>query len=162
MRKRVLWTAVVCLLGWAACKSESEGGPPKRNAGDLGKEIGSTYLTMMAEVGERIAATTDTAALHPELDKLKEKYVAAFVELGRQRERLARDDREECDSASRTHMMQVPAETLDAIDLARAAAKEADPELYECLGDLQRLTQYATFDRLRAQRPEEAARLGIK
>ena len=40
MRKRVLWTAVVCLLGWAACKGESEGGPPKRNAGDLGKEIG--------------------------------------------------------------------------------------------------------------------------
>ena len=117
---------------------------------------------MMAEVGERIAATTDTAALHPELDELKEKYVAAFVELGRQRERLAEGDREECDSASRTRMMQVPAETLDAIEVARAAAKEADRGVYECLGELQRLAQYATFDRLRALRPDEAARLGIK
>ena len=74
MRKRILWTAAICLLGWAACKGESEGGPPKRKPDELGREIGSTYLVMMGEVGERIAATTDAAALHPELDKLKEEF----------------------------------------------------------------------------------------
>ncbi|MBI5486418.1 MAG: hypothetical protein HY905_03710 [Deltaproteobacteria bacterium] len=162
MRTRGLWTAVLCLLVWAACKGGGDGGPPKREPGDLGKEIATTYLAMMAEIGGQVAAVKDTATLRPEMDKLKEKYIASFVALGRERERLAQDGRDECDSATRTHMRQVPDETLDAIDVAKAAAKEGDPELYRCLGDLQQLTQYATFDRLRTQLPEEAARLGIR
>jgi hypothetical protein len=43
----------------------------------------------------------------------------------------------------------------------RDAAKEADRGLYDCIGELQRLAEYASFDRLRALRPDEAKRLGI-
>jgi hypothetical protein len=58
-------------------------------------------------------------------------------------------------------MRQVSEETLDAVEAARNAAKGVAPELYKCLGELQRLAQYTSFEWLRAQLPDEARRLGV-
>jgi hypothetical protein len=138
------------------------GGAPKREPSELGKEIGETYLTMIAELGVIVAGSEDPATLRPQVDALMTKYVEAFVALGRQREALASTDRQKCDTVAQTRMRQVPADTMEAIDAAADAGKAADAELGAHFDALRRITRYAAFDQLRNQLPDEAKRLGIQ
>jgi len=153
--------ACLALVVLAACNSGG-GGAPKREPADLGKEIAETYLKMIDEVGVAMAATPDPAALHPQVDALKTKYIDAFVVLGRQRQALAPTDREKCDNVAQTRMRQVSTDILDAMDELAASCKETDAELAQHFAELRRLTRYASFDQLKTQLPDEAARLGIK
>ena len=163
VRACVTCAAAVCFLRAVSCQGGgAAAAQAKRDPTELGNEIGDTYLKMIDEVGATIAAGSDPAALHPLIDAVKEKYVAAFVALGKQREELQPNDRTACDDTARTRMRKVTSEALDAISTTAAAVKEADPELAKRFGELQRLTRYTTFEQLRAQSPEEAARLGIK
>ena len=155
------WVALCVVLSVGACQGGG-GAAAKRTPDDLGAEIGQAYLKMMEEVGAAVATGSDPATIHPLIDQLKAKYVDTFVALGRQREALAPNDREKCDSASMSLMRQVSDETLQAIDAAATACKESDAELAKHFAELERITRYANFDQLRTQLPDEAARLGVR
>jgi hypothetical protein len=164
VRACVACAAVVCLLLAASCQGGggAAAAQAKRDPGELGIEIGDTYLKMVDEVGATIAAGGDPVVLHPLIDALKEKYVAAFVALGKQREEFQPNDRASCDDTAQTRMRKVTSEALDAISTMAAAVKETDPDLAKHFTELQRLTRYTTFEQLRSQSPDEAARLGIR
>jgi hypothetical protein len=153
--------ALCVVLSVDACQGAGAAAA-KRKPDELGAEIGQAYLKMMDEVGAAVATSTDPATIHPLIDQLKTKYVDTFVALGRQREALAPNDREACDSTSMSQMRQLNEETLQAIDAAATACKASDPELAKHFAELERITRYANFDQLRTQLPDEAARLGIK
>jgi hypothetical protein len=163
MRACVSCGAVLCLVLAVSCQGGgAAAAAAKRDPAELGKDIAEAYLKMIDEVGVAVAAATDPATLRPAVDAIKEKYVARFVALGRQRDQLAPNDREACDSTARTKMMQVNTDALDAINAAAAACKASDPDLAKGFDELQRLTRYASFEQLRTQLPAEAKRLGIQ
>ena len=158
-------TLVLLALGIAGvgCKGgEDSGAAAKRNPEELGTEIGECYCKMMGELSAVVAAVAEPAALAPEVEQLKEKYVPQLVELGRQREALGPSDREACDRTARTRMMKVPDEQLEAVETAQSACKEQSPEVAKRFEELRRITRYASFEQLRTQLPEEAKRLGIQ
>jgi hypothetical protein len=155
----VVWLAFGITL--AGCKSGSDAAAAKRNPQELGAEIGECYCKMMDELSAAVGEAAEPAALAPQVEQLKQKYVAQLVELGRQREVLAPNDREACDRTARTRMMQVSDEQLESVEAAQSACKEQDPELAKRLEELRRITRYASFEQLRSQLPEEAHRLGI-
>ncbi len=152
--------ALCVVLAVDAC--QGGGGAAKRKPDELGTEVAQAYLRMMDELGAAVATSGDPATIHPLVDQLKAKYVDTFVALGRQREALAPNDREKCDSTAMSAMRQLADETLQAIDAAATACKQTDPELSKHFAEMERITRYSNFDQLRTQLPDEAARLGIK
>ena len=164
MRRVCVWCgAALLVVALGHCgKSGDGGGAAKRDPAELGREIGETYLAMMEDAAGAVAAAADPAALGPVVDGLTTKYAERFVALGRQREALGPSDREKCDGVAGTRMRGVAHDHLAAIDAAAAACKETDPALAKRVGDLRRMARYASFEQLRAQLPEEAARLGVR
>ncbi|NMC70854.1 MAG: hypothetical protein GYA57_12440 [Myxococcales bacterium] len=163
---RVSLVGVVVLsvlgIGLGSCQGGKEAAAAKRNPEELGAEIGASYCKLMEELSAAVGSGAEASAVAPLVAQLKEKYVREMVELGRQREALAPNDRERCDGVARTRMLKVPDEQLQALDTAQEALRAQDAELAKRLEELRRVTRYANFDQLRAQLPDEAKRLGIQ
>jgi hypothetical protein len=128
---------------------------------DLGDAIGELYVAAYADVvallGDRPTPETALAGL----GELKEDYIGRLVALGREREALAEADRAAVDARISAAVRQVPADTFAAYQDALDAYRD-DPEVTSLITSFNVIGQYANFDLLRAQEPEEAARLGLE
>jgi hypothetical protein len=82
------------------------------------------------------------------------------VSLGRRREALGTADRATVDARITAALARLPAETYDAYQLA-FTDYGSDLEVANLIAAFNILGQYANFDLLREQAPEEAERLGI-
>ena len=128
---------------------------------EIGKSAGKLYGEAIAEVVEFLKDKPEvTDEVKSKLEEIRESYIQKFVELGKAREKL--------DDAGKT--------TVD--NNIRDLVYGIDPELHQAYGEIYNyymttdiantlggfniITQYAQFDLLKRQFPEEAERLGIK
>jgi hypothetical protein len=127
---------------------------------DLGVEIGAIYLAVYDDVIATVVDRPEAAQATERLTDLKEGYIEQLVALGQQREPLDRSSRATVDAAVTSALMSLPEETLAAYQ-ATIDHYAADAELNELIRSFNIIGQYASFDLLREQEPDEAARLGI-
>jgi hypothetical protein len=127
---------------------------------DLGDEVGALYLAAYDDLVALLADRPDAATAAGELAALKEQYIQEMVSLGRRREALGTADRATVDARITAALDRLPAETYDAYQLA-FTDYGSDLEVANLIAAFNILGQYANFDLLREQAPEEAERLGI-
>ncbi len=130
---------------------------------ELGEAAGALWSEAIQRLVETLEARPEPAAVYSRVAQLKEEYVRKMVALGREIASLQVDGR---------------AVALGRITAALEAAAESewfkryvalydeyasgDQEFALLLASFNILTQYADFELLKLQDPEEAARLGIE
>ena len=127
---------------------------------EMGAEIGVIYLAVYGDVIAALADRPESAEATERMTTLKDGYIERFVALGQQREALDASGRATVDAAITSALMSLPGETLAEYQAA-IDDYAADAELGELIRSFNIIGQYANFDLLREQEPDEAARLGI-
>ena len=178
--KRVLLLVVVAAVGLAACGGDTTpttsgastttvasttSAPgtttsPEADPGGLGDRIGDLYLAAYDDVVALLGPRPDAAEAAAGLAALKEGYVQQMVALGYEREALDAAGRAIVDARITAALSSLPAATYEAYQQAHTYYG-GDLELANLIASFNILGQYANFDLLREQNPDEAARLGI-
>jgi hypothetical protein len=128
----------------------------------LGDEIGGIYVEAIVEVTALLADRPEIADVKDKVAEMKEAYVQKLVELGRKREVLSDADKATVDAAIRD-ALSVNSEKWEPFNEAvQYYAVDKDFEFNQLLVSFNIIGQYANFDLLKKQAPEEAERLGIK
>jgi hypothetical protein len=146
--------------GTVATTTTAEATPAADDPATVGDEIAALYTRAYVDVAAVLADRPEPAAAVGVLSDLKESYVGQMVALGHRREALDAAGRAEVDARISSALMSLPSETFDAYSAA-AADYASDPEAAALIADFNIIGQYANFDLLREQEPEEAARLGV-
>lgn len=181
-KTRLTWILVLLAVGLTACgeeaatgngeeqgavetaKGEAAPGPSPTESltpKDLGERVGALYLEAMKDLVALLEEKRDAASVRPEVEALKERIIPALVALGRQREALDDADRAAMDRVTRARIFGLPKDLFQSYsDLQQYYSKQDFP-FGELLAEFNVITQYADFELLRKQLPEEAERLGI-
>lgn len=131
-----------------------------RTPTDLGNEIGEIYVAAYGDVVALLADRPDAGTAAEELAALKESYIQRLVALGREREALSTGDRATVDARINIAVNGVPADVFGAYQ-ETIDAYAGEPEVADLIRSFNIIGQYANFDLLREQEPEEAERLGV-
>mgnify|MGYP001081739428 FL=1 len=126
----------------------------------VGDQVGDLYLAAFDDVVGLLADRPEAAAAETGLAALKQQYVEALVALGYQREGFDAVGRAVVDDRITAALGQLPAATYDAYQGAYAYYSD-DPDVAGLISSFNIIGQYANFDLLWQQAPEEAERLGI-
>lgn len=168
----VLVLATAFFLTFASCGSSS----PKSEAPEeketektkelspleLGEAIAALYVQAITDVADIVKDLPPAADITSEISDLKEEYVQNFVAYGKKRELMGEADRSTVDLNTRIGIRAVYNDSAyDTYGKAHTHYFE-NKELRDLLSDFNIITQYASFDLLKEQAPEEAARLGIE
>jgi hypothetical protein len=158
---------------FAACGGDDDGalaGDPLNGSSEvdesispaeLGELISQAYIELIDEVKPIVESRPEPAQLQPRLEGIKARYIDIFVAYGRQREAMTVSDRALADSAALAYLSANGPADVEWANEATADYSETYSELGATLGEISILSQYAFFDLLRQQTPEEAARLGL-
>jgi hypothetical protein len=126
----------------------------------LGDEIGVLYLAAYDDLITLLADRPAPADAAAALASLKEPYVQQMVALGHRREALDDAGRAAVDARITAALGGLPTATYDAYQQAYTDYG-SDLEVANLIASFNILGQYANFDLLREQAPDEAARLGV-
>jgi len=133
---------------------------PTVTPAELGDQIGDLYLAAYDDLIVLLSGRPDAAAAATDLAALKEQYVQDFVALGRAREALGAADRASVDARITATLDRLPTATYEAYQQAYTDYS-SDPEVAQLIAAFNIIGQYANFDLLRQQAPDEAERLGV-
>lgn len=178
---RMLSTLAICLLlvlglALAACGGSNDtattttGGDAtvttqkaQMSAEDLGNAAGAAWAEGMQKLVSLLASRPDAATAKPQVADLKEEYIQKLVALGRQIAALEPGDRAK--AGARVVAALESAAGADWFKSYMDLYKDysgGDLDFANLLASFNILTQYADFELLKTQAPDEAARLGIK
>lgn len=136
--------------------------PKELTPQELGEEIGATYLESIQKATELVKDRPSVDEVKAKVAELKETYVQRLVALGRQRETLGREDRAVVDYA--IQQILIGGSKTDWYNTYFEAVQyyfDQDYDFQQLLYGFNIIGQYANFDLLKKQTPEEAVRLGI-
>jgi hypothetical protein len=169
------WAVLFLILGVVlGCGGEAAGGAPEagptaepamkeKTPAELGAEIGAVYVEALVAVTDLVMDRPPADEIRAELDALKESYVQRLVALGWQRESLIAADKATVDREI-LRVLEAQYEDEEWLNAYQGAVDhyyEEDFEFQQILVSFNIIGQYANFDLLREQAPEEAERLGI-
>ena len=136
--------------------------PQEPTPKDLGEEIGALYVEALQKAAKLVKDKPAVAEARPKVEALKEEYIQKLFKLGERREALNDQDRATVDSHIRMSITSIGStEWYTAYSEAMQYYFDEDFEFRELLYSFNIIGQYASFDLLREQEPEEAVRLGI-
>lgn len=127
----------------------------------LGQKIGSSYLETLKQVVAVLKDKPAAADAKAMLKDLKSGTIDLLVGLGKEREAMSAGDRAVVDMILSNRIAGIPADLFKEYQDGQASYKD-DSELFNLIADFNIITQYANFDLLKKQLPEEAKRLGIQ
>ncbi len=165
--------AAATLVGTACGKKDGPAGPatdalqtaapsaPEANAAEiLGKKIGSSYILTLEQVAAMLKDKLPADQLKAMLKEMKAGTIEIMVGLGREREAMSAADRAVVDAILSGRISGISSDLFKSYQEGQEYYK-ADPELFNLIAEFNIITQYANFDLLKKQLPEEAKRLGI-
>ncbi|MCK5787133.1 MAG: hypothetical protein KAH54_11335 [Candidatus Sabulitectum sp.] len=127
----------------------------------LGNRVADIYVEMYANLNDLVTQGLPAEELAPLVAEMKEDYIGQFVELGAVREGMTEEQKASVDRALMSRFydmdMDIARSVTDQINFYRPE----DGALANNISQMNILTQYADYELLRAQEPEEATRLGI-
>jgi hypothetical protein len=130
---------------------------------ELGYAIAATWSEAMQELVAIVEGQPEPSAVKSQVKDLKETYITELVALGHLQEAFSDSEKAQVEARVQTEL----AKTADDPWFVRYtdiynAYPEDDLEFKNLLASFNILTEYAFFDLLKQQEPEEAARLGIE
>jgi len=131
------------------------------SAENLGKKIGSSYIETLKQIVAILKDKPAAADARAMLSDMKAWTIELMVGLGREREALSIAERATVDRILSNRISSVPVDVFKDYQAGQALYKD-DRELFNLIADFNIITQYANFDLLKKQLPEEAKRLGIQ
>jgi hypothetical protein len=149
----------------AAAATAAPGSLPVQAASSpkaMAEAIGDIYVEAMTQVVDILKDRPDPAAVKPKIQDLKERTVQRLVEFGKKKESLSAADKAAVDLAVRMRVNALSGGLFSAFQQAVNYYLSRDSELFSQVGSFNIITQYADFDLLKKQAPEEAKRLGIE
>ncbi len=129
---------------------------------EIGQQIADLYVKTMGELVELLKDKPEAAVAMPNVEVLKETCVIEMVELGRKRESLDAAGRSAVDSQISMKMNSFYNDPVFTSfnDIQQHYFQNQD--FHKLVMSFNIITQYANFDLLKKQEPEEAQRLGIQ
>jgi hypothetical protein len=131
------------------------------SAENLGLKIGSSYVETLKQV---VTILRDKPAPEDALSMLtdmKNWTIDLMVGLGKERAALSEEDRAVVDRVLGNKITSVSPELFKEYQDGQAYYKD-QADLFALIADFNIITQYANFDLLKTQHPQEAERLGIQ
>ncbi len=156
MRNFILIVLVICSIIFSCSKDRLT------DPEELGGEIALNYVEMMEELSSILSAQPDADDLKPQLADLKDKYIEIFVELGKYRSEMIEQDQSIVDSALWSGIQELDSGVWNIISQAGSEYWNIDMEVSNEIASFNVITQYAFYELLKQQMPEEAERLGIE
>ena len=179
MKRVLLISAIVLALVFvAAACGKKEASPPEAAQGpaaaapvvpaasgdpaeNLGEKIGSSYIETLKQIVAMLNDKPPAADAKAMLTDMKNWTIELMVDLGREREALPETDRATVDRILSSRIAGVPSDLFKEYQAGQMHYKD-DRELFRLIADFNIITQYANFELLKKQLPEEAKRLGIQ
>jgi len=133
----------------------------------LGKQVAATWSEAIQKLVPLLEGTPPIASLQAPVAQLKEDYVQKMVTLGRQIAALDESQRQTA-YARTTDILDSTANSdwfqsyMRLYDQYAAGSDQTSQDFAVLLSTFNTLTQYAFFDVLKEQDPDEARRLGIQ
>jgi hypothetical protein len=162
--KHLLLLATLVLAALLASCGGGGNEVPVRKASspeELGGLVSQTYVAMLNEAARLVAPKPDAEQVKPNIEALKERYARALVAYGRQREAMSKEDKDKVVLVARLYLEQHPPQNfgwwVDAVN-----TYSANESVSHTIYTLRDLTQYAFWELLKKQEPEEAKRFGVK
>jgi hypothetical protein len=129
---------------------------------ELGLEIGTLYLEAIQAVTELVKDRPPVAEVEAQVAALKESYVQRLVPLGHRREALGRQDLAAVNNAiNDTFIAGTKSDWYNTYFEAVQYYGKVDEEFEQLLYSFNLIGNYARFEMLREQDPDEAMRLGL-
>jgi hypothetical protein len=119
------------------------------------------YYSAYGDLAALVAGNPPAAELKPLVAELKNRYIGIFVELGSYYEAMDATARSTVDARVGVGFGNLNMDYFNAVSQAITYYRAEDSELADMMVDFNIITQYAFYDLLRRQDPEEAVRLGI-
>lgn len=141
-----------------AAKAEA---PAVGSPENLGQKIGSSYVETLKQVVAMLNDRLPAEDVKAMLKEMKAGTIDIMVGLGREREALSSADRAAVDRILSNRISGIPMDLFKEYQDGQAFYK-GDSELFNLIADFNIISQYANFDLLKKQLPEEAKRLGIQ
>jgi hypothetical protein len=133
----------------------------------LAKQVGATWSEAIQELVPLLRGTPPMTSIQPAVTALKEEYVQKMVALGKQIIALSPDDQQvvydrAADILSSTADTDWFKSYTSLYNAYAALTDEASQNFAILLSTFDTLTQYAFFNILKTDNPDEATRLGIQ
>jgi hypothetical protein len=149
-------------------KEAEKPAPPKAEKSEkmspveLGREIAGVYEKAMTELTDLLKDKPAINGVQPKVENLKQTCVTKLVELGKLREALDASGKASVDGQLRMKMNSMYNQPVWNAYNEIQQHYFKDKEFHEIIMSFNIITQYANFDLLKKQAPEEADRLGIQ
>ncbi|MFC2165795.1 hypothetical protein ACFLT2_12480 [Acidobacteriota bacterium] len=129
---------------------------------ELGQKIADLYAKAMTDLTDMLKEKPSVDEVQSKVKVMKEDYVAKLVEFGRKREALDASGKATVDSKLRMKMSSLYKDPVftDFNEIQKHYFQ--NKEFHKIVMSFNIITQYADFDLLKKQDPEEAERLGIQ
>lgn len=129
---------------------------------EMGQQVADLYVNTMGELVEMLKDKPEATDVMPKVEALKEGCVTKMVDLGKKREALDEAGRTTVDSQIRMKMSSFYNDPVFTSfnDIQQHYFQNQD--FHKLVVSFNIITQYANFDLLKKQEPEEAQRLGIQ
>lgn len=127
----------------------------------LGNRVADIYEDMYANLNDLVNQGLPADELWTEITTMKEDYINQFVELGAAREGMTEEQKQTANRTIRSRFYNLDTDVFNSVNDAIIFYREQDNSLANEISQMNILTQYADYELLREQEPEEAARLGI-
>ena len=128
----------------------------------LGEAIGMTYQEMLAELATLVDGNPEPSAVSTGVADLKGRTVQKMIAWGRLRDVLTPANRQVVDAATLSTLQRTDKAHWQAFTDATNHYRTLDNGLANTIASLNIVTQYAAFELLKEQSPDEAKRLGIE
>lgn len=133
-----------------------------QSADELGKTIADIHLESMKKVNELMKDRPAAQDLTPKVASLKEETIKKLVELGKKVQSLDQAGKKKVELKVSMAFSSMPADVFKAYSEGQQFYMKTDNNLAKLISSFNIITQYAFFDLLKKQEPQEAERLGIK
>jgi hypothetical protein len=152
---------------WSTAPGASTTDSTEPQTVQFGKQVATLWDEAIQETLPLLEGTPSAASIQPRIVDLKEQYVQKMVALGRQIRALPASDQQSVydrvlDILSSKGAADWFLKYKDLYERYAALPDQASQDLAVVVSSLNTLTQYAFFEVLKAQEPDEAARLGVE
>jgi len=163
-----LWAGGAALTGCGSSESSGSADGSSGTAGaetaspeEVGMQIVDIYSTAMGEIVDLMEERPDPATLGPQVEQLKDDTIQQLVDRGKEVEAMSAADRAVVENTVLSGVQELQTGLYEAYQEGQAYYAGEDLELGNLIASFNIITQYAFFDLLREQEPEEAERLGL-
>lgn len=129
---------------------------------EIGQRVGDLYVESMRQLVNLLESKPEPSQVQAKVEKLQEDTITKMVELGRKREALDTSGQSKVDSQIRMKMNSFYDDPVFTSFNDIQQHYFQNQNFHDLVMSFNVITQYANFELLKKQEPEEAERLGIK